>query len=172
MLNYLAYRKPVTGAEIKNAAASTFLKPLQPKNVCLNKIANVYVITDAGPIWCIVISTKDRQCITFPVCSIKDQWDQMRLWLMKFSNLCLNALDAVGQKKIVRSNYIKHSDISDDFLIFSPLEVVTKSIMIKLLYLSLIWCFEWPYYEFIYWIKIIKQKIQLDKQQHVEFQNN
>ena len=44
--------------------------------------------------------------------------------------------------------------------------------MIKLLYLSLIWCFEWPYYEFIYWIKIIKQKIQLDKQQHVEFQNN
>ena len=44
--------------------------------------------------------------------------------------------------------------------------------MIKLICLSLIWCFEWPYYEFKYWIKIIKQKIQSHKQQHVEFQNN
>ena len=69
------------------------------------------------------------------------------------------------------------SDISDDFLIFSPIEDVTKnksskSTMIKLIYLSLIWCFEWPYYEFKYWIKIIKQKIQSDKQDHVVFQNN
>ena len=45
---------------------------------------------------------------------------------MKFSNLCLNALDAAGQKKIVRSNYIKHSEISDGFLIFSTIEDVTK----------------------------------------------
>ena len=75
MLNYLAYRKPVTGAEIKNAAASTFLKSLQTKNVCLNQIANVYVITDAGSIWCVVVGTKDSQCITFSVYSIKDQWD-------------------------------------------------------------------------------------------------
>ena len=45
---------------------------------------------------------------------------------MKFSNLCLNALDAAGQKKIVRSNYIKHSEISDGFLIFSAIEDVTK----------------------------------------------
>ena len=45
---------------------------------------------------------------------------------MKFSNLCLNALDAAGQKKIVRSNYIKHSEISDDFLIFSTIEDVTN----------------------------------------------
>ena len=45
---------------------------------------------------------------------------------MKFSNLCLNALDAAGQKKIVRSNYIKHSEISDDFLIFSTIEDVIK----------------------------------------------
>jgi len=72
---------------------------------------------------------------------------------------------------------LKHSDISDDFLIFSPLEDVTndkspKSKMIKLICLSLIWCFEWPYYEFKYWIKIIKQKLQSQKQQHVEFQNN
>ena len=43
---------------------------------------------------------------------------------MKFSNLCLNALDAAGQKKIVRSNYIKHSEISDGFLIFSTIEDV------------------------------------------------
>ena len=72
---------------------------------------------------------------------------------------------------------LKHSDISDDFLIFSPIEDVTdenllKSNMIKLICLSLIWCFEWPYYEFKYWIKIIKQKKQSHKQQHVEFQNN
>ena len=72
---------------------------------------------------------------------------------------------------------LKHSDISDDFLIFSPIEDVTKnksskSTMVKLIYLSLIWCFEWPYYEFKYWIKIIKQKLQSQKQQHVEFQNN
>jgi hypothetical protein len=72
---------------------------------------------------------------------------------------------------------LKHSDISDDFLIFSQLEDVTndkssKSDMIKLICLSLIWCFEWPYYEFKYWIKIIKQKLQSQKQQHVEFQNN
>ena len=45
---------------------------------------------------------------------------------MKFSNLCLNALDAAGQKKIVRSNYIKHSEISDGFLIFSTIEDVTN----------------------------------------------
>ena len=44
--------------------------------------------------------------------------------------------------------------------------------MIKLLYLSLIWCFEWPFYEFKYWMKILKQKIQSHKQQYVEFQNN
>jgi hypothetical protein len=75
MLNYLTYRKPVTGAEIENAAASTCLKPLQTKNVCLNQITNVYVITDAGPIWCVVVSAKDRQCVTFPVYSIKDQRD-------------------------------------------------------------------------------------------------
>ena len=43
---------------------------------------------------------------------------------MKVSNLCLNALDAAGQKKIVRSNYIKHSEISDGFLIFSTIEDV------------------------------------------------
>ena len=72
---------------------------------------------------------------------------------------------------------LKHSDISDDFLIFSPIEDVTKNksskfTMIKLICLSLIWCFEWPYYELKYWIKIIKQKLQPDKQQHVEFQNN
>ena len=42
---------------------------------------------------------------------------------MKFSNLFLNALDAAGQKK-VRSNYIKHSEISDGFLIFSTIEDV------------------------------------------------
>ena len=46
---------------------------------------------------------------------------------MKFSNLCLNALDAAGQKKIVRSNYIKHSEISDGFLIFSTIEDVRIS---------------------------------------------
>ena len=59
---------------------------------------------------------------------------------MKFSNLCLNALDAAGQKKIVRSNYIKHSEISDGFLIFSAIEDVTDRVftMIKLMYLSLI----------------------------------
>ena len=96
---------------------------------------------------------------------------------MKFSNLCLNALDAAGQKKIVRSNYIKHSEISDGFLIFSTIEDVTnvKSLeftMIKLIYLSLIWCFEWPFYEFKYWMKILKQKIQSYRRQHVEFQNN
>ena len=45
---------------------------------------------------------------------------------MKFSNLCLNALDAAGQKKIVRSNYIKHSQISDGFLIFSTIEDVVN----------------------------------------------
>ena len=45
---------------------------------------------------------------------------------MKFSNLCLNALDAAGQKKIVRSNYIKHSEISDGFLIFSTIEDVVN----------------------------------------------
>jgi hypothetical protein len=75
MLNYLAHRKSVTGAEIENAAASTFLKPVQTKNVSLNQIADVYVITDAGPIWCVVVSTKDSQCVTFPVYSIKDQRD-------------------------------------------------------------------------------------------------
>jgi len=58
---------------------------------------------------------------------------------------------------------LKHSDISDDFLIFSPLEDVTndkssKSKMINLICLSLIWCFEWPYYEFKYWLKIIRKK--------------
>ena len=62
---------------------------------------------------------------------------------MKFSNLCLNALDAAGQKKIVRSNYIKYSEISDGFLIFSTIEDVTnvKSLeftMIKLIYLTLL----------------------------------
>ena len=46
---------------------------------------------------------------------------------MKFSNLCLNALDAAGQKKIVRSNYIKHSEISDGFLIFSTIEDVNQT---------------------------------------------
>ena len=46
---------------------------------------------------------------------------------MKFSNLCLNALDAAGQKKIVRSNYIKYSEISDGFLIFSTIEDVTNN---------------------------------------------
>ncbi len=46
---------------------------------------------------------------------------------MKFSNLCLNALDAAGQKKIVRSNYIKHSEISDGFLIFSTIEDVRNN---------------------------------------------
>ena len=45
---------------------------------------------------------------------------------MKFFNLCLNALDAAGQKKIVRSNYIKHSEISDGFLILSTIEDVTN----------------------------------------------
>ena len=58
---------------------------------------------------------------------------------------------------------LKHSDISDDFLIFSPIEDVTnnksfKTKMIKLICLSLIWCFEWPYYEFKYWLKIIRKK--------------
>ena len=75
ILNYLTYRKAFTGAEIENTAAQTFLKPLQTKNVCLNQIANVYVITDAGSIWCVVVGTKDSQCITFSVYSIKDQWD-------------------------------------------------------------------------------------------------
>ena len=45
---------------------------------------------------------------------------------MKFPNLCPNAPDAAGQKKIVRSNYIKHSEISDGFLIFSTIEDVTN----------------------------------------------
>ena len=57
---------------------------------------------------------------------------------------------------------LKHSDISDDFLIFSPIEDVKnnllKSMMIKLICLSLIWCFEWPCYEFKYWLKIIRKK--------------
>ena len=95
---------------------------------------------------------------------------------MKFSNLCLNALDAAGQKKIVRSNYIKHSEISDGFLIFSPKEIVMlniqKFMMIKLIRLSLIWCFEWPYYEFKYWLKIIRKKFNSQEEQYVEFQNN
>ena len=72
---------------------------------------------------------------------------------------------------------LKHSDISDDFLIFSPIEDVTnfkasKSNMIKLICLSLIWCFEWPYYEFKYWLKIIRKKFNSQEEQYVEFQNN
>ena len=71
---------------------------------------------------------------------------------------------------------LKHSDISDDFLIFSPIEDVTnnilKSKMIKLICLSLIWCFEWPYYEFKYWLKIIRKKFNSQEEQYVEFQNN
>jgi len=51
---------------------------------------------------------------------------------MKFSNLCLNALDAAGQKKIVRSNYIKHSEISDGFLIFSTIEDVSNIIFCRI----------------------------------------
>ena len=69
---------------------------------------------------------------------------------------------------------LKHSDISDDFLIFSPIEDVNplKSNMIKLICLSLIWCFEWPYYEFKYWLKIIRKKFNSQEEQYVEFQNN
>ena len=72
---------------------------------------------------------------------------------------------------------LKHSDISDDFLIFSPIEDVTNSKssntkMIKLICLSLIWCFEWPYYEFKYWLKIIRKKFNSQEEQYVEFQNN
>ena len=72
---------------------------------------------------------------------------------------------------------LKHSDISDDFLIFSPIEDVTnkkslKSKMIKFICLSLIWCFEWPYYEFKYWLKIIRKKFNSQEEQYVEFQNN
>ena len=72
---------------------------------------------------------------------------------------------------------LKHSDISDDFLIFSPIEDVTnnkspKSKMIKLIFLSLIWCFEWQYYEFKYWLKIIRKKFNSQEEQYVEFQNN
>ena len=72
---------------------------------------------------------------------------------------------------------LKHSDISDDFLIFSPIEDVRmiyllKSKMIKLIYLSLIWCFEWPYYESKYWLKIIRKKFNSQEEQYVEFQNN
>ena len=72
---------------------------------------------------------------------------------------------------------LKHSDISDDFLIFSPIEDVTnnkssESNMIKLICLSLIWCFEWPYYEFKYWLKIIRKKFNSQEEQYVEFQNN
>ena len=70
---------------------------------------------------------------------------------------------------------LKHSDISDDFLIFSPIEDVMnllKSKMIKLICLSLIWCFEWPYYEFKYWLKIIRKKFNSQEEQYVEFQNN
>ena len=51
---------------------------------------------------------------------------------MKFSNLCLNALDAAGQKKIVRSNYIKHSEISDGFLIISAIKDVNTLIFLDL----------------------------------------
>ncbi len=72
---------------------------------------------------------------------------------------------------------LKHSDISDDFLIFSPIEDVTNSRssntkMIKLICLSLIWCFEWPYYESKYWLKIIRKKFNSQEEQYVEFQNN
>ena len=72
---------------------------------------------------------------------------------------------------------LKHSDISDDFLIFSPIVDVTiinllKSKMIKLIRQSLIWCFEWPYYEFKYWLKIIRKKFNSQEEQYVEFQNN
>ena len=72
---------------------------------------------------------------------------------------------------------LKHSDISDDFLIFSPLKDVmqnksSKSNMVKLICLSLIWCFEWPYYEFKYWLKIIRKKFNSQEEQYVEFQNN
>ena len=44
--------------------------------------------------------------------------------------------------------------------------------MIKLICLSLIWCFEWPYYEFKYWLKIIRKKFNSQEKQYVEFQNN
>ena len=72
---------------------------------------------------------------------------------------------------------LKHSDISDDFLIFSPIEDVTnlnllKFKMTKLICFSLIWCFEWPYYEFKYWLKIIRKKFNSQEEQYVEFQNN
>ena len=69
---------------------------------------------------------------------------------------------------------LKHSDISDDFLIFSPIEDVNllKSKIMKLICLSLIWCFEWPYYEFKYWLKIIRKKFNSQEEQYVEFQNN
>ena len=47
-----------------------------------------------------------------------------------------------------------------------------KSNMIKLICLSLIWCFEWPYYEFKYWLKIIRKKFNSQEEQYVQFQNN
>ena len=62
MRNHLAHRKAVTSAEVENSAAPTFPKPLQSKNVP-QQIAHVYVITDASPIWCVVVSTKDRHRI-------------------------------------------------------------------------------------------------------------
>ena len=43
--------------------------------------------------------------------------------------------------------------------------------MIKLICLSLIWRY-WPYYEFKYWLKIIRKKFNSQEEQYVEFQNN
>ena len=44
----------------------------------------------------------------------------------------MNALDAAGQKKIARSNYIKHSENSDGFLIFSTIEDVRNDTSSKI----------------------------------------
>ena len=64
---------------------------------------------------------------------------------------------------------LKHSDISDDFLIFSLIEDVKYQ---KIHTFFFIWRFKWPYYEFKYWLKIIRKKFNSQEEQYVEFQNN
>ena len=64
LINDLATRKSLTGSQIKGADASAILEPFQAKDVCVDEVANVNVIANAGLIWRVVVGAKDCQCVS------------------------------------------------------------------------------------------------------------
>ena len=58
---------------------------LKSQHMGIRQVAYMDVVTNAGAVFGCIICSEDRHMVTFARCGLKDDWNQVRLGIVKFA---------------------------------------------------------------------------------------